>query len=172
MMFLIITWDYFLFKRDRKNLKSNLYIIYRLNEAKEDLKDFDEKKPSEDSDEDISNTSIKTHKCTICSRSFMSQISLQDHLWSHIPKERRIERRTVMKTNCSTNGILQVNADSNASGNFICPICSKRISTKGNLKVHLETHRPKGKYGCDICGRMYVIVIFYLLFIKKSMIID
>lgn len=35
-----------------------------------------------------------------------------------------------------------------------CPICGKIISTKGNLKVHLETHRPKGKYGCDICGRM------------------
>lgn len=37
---------------------------------------------------------------------------------------------------------------------YSCPICGKKISTKGNLKVHLETHRPKGKYGCDICGRM------------------
>lgn len=38
---------------------------------------------------------------------------------------------------------------------FCCPICGKRISTKGNLKVHLDTHRPKGKYGCDICGRIF-----------------
>lgn len=37
---------------------------------------------------------------------------------------------------------------------YKCPICSKIISTKGNLKVHLETHRPKGKYACDICGRV------------------
>lgn len=37
---------------------------------------------------------------------------------------------------------------------YRCPICNKMISTKGNLKVHLETHRPKGKYACDICGRV------------------
>ena len=131
-------------------------MFLRLHEVKdEDSKDFNEKKPSEDSDEDILNTSAKSHKCSICTRSFMSQISLQEHLWSHIPKERRLERRSMLKPHLySTNGVLQVNGDSNASGNFICPICSKRISTKGNLKVHLETHRPKGKYGCDICGRM------------------
>ncbi|KAF5281652.1 hypothetical protein FQA39_LY17750 [Lamprigera yunnana] len=38
---------------------------------------------------------------------------------------------------------------------FKCPVCGKIISTKGNLKVHLETHRPKGKYGCNICGRIF-----------------
>lgn len=155
---------------DEQDLKMSptepLSLVNKLHERKDDLKDDDndivdddddddDKKPSEESDEDISNTSIKSHKCTICSRSFMSQISLQDHLWSHIPKERRLERRTMLKSHYSTNGVLQVNADSNASGNFICPICSKRISTKGNLKVHLETHRPKGKYGCDICGRIF-----------------
>lgn len=35
-----------------------------------------------------------------------------------------------------------------------CPICGKIISNKGNLKIHLETHRPKGRYACDFCGRM------------------
>lgn len=39
---------------------------------------------------------------------------------------------------------------------YACPVCGKVVSTKGNLKVHVETHRPKGKYACDICGRMYV----------------
>lgn len=38
---------------------------------------------------------------------------------------------------------------------FTCPVCGKVISTKGNLKVHLATHRPKGKYECDICGRIF-----------------
>jgi len=58
----------------------------------------------------------------------------------------------------SSRGVLHTNTNpSVTNGNnmrFVCPICGKKISTKGNLKVHLETHRPKGKYGCDICGRV------------------
>ncbi|KAB0800149.1 hypothetical protein PPYR_08029 [Photinus pyralis] len=48
-----------------------------------------------------------------------------------------------------------VQIDQENNFRFTCPICGKVISTKGNLKVHLETHRPKGKYGCEICGRIF-----------------
>lgn len=58
----------------------------------------------------------------------------------------------------SSRGVLHTNTNPSVTNSnnmrFVCPICGKRISTKGNLKVHLETHRPKGKYGCDICGRV------------------
>lgn len=37
---------------------------------------------------------------------------------------------------------------------FTCPQCNKKLSSKGNLKVHLDTHKPKGKFNCDKCGRM------------------
>lgn len=37
---------------------------------------------------------------------------------------------------------------------FTCNVCGKRLSTKGNLKVHLDTHKPKGKFTCEKCGRM------------------
>lgn len=37
---------------------------------------------------------------------------------------------------------------------FTCPQCGKKLSSKGNLKVHLDTHKPKGKFNCDKCGRM------------------
>lgn len=99
---------------------------------------------------------MKPHECTICARSFISQIGLQNHLWSHLPKDKRLDGKPILRSQqvYSTNGVLHTNTDNNSSGNFVCPICSKKISTKGNLKVHLETHRPKGKYGCDICGRM------------------
>lgn len=35
-----------------------------------------------------------------------------------------------------------------------CPVCGKVATSKENLKVHVETHRPKGKYECKKCGRM------------------
>ncbi|GLH14396.1 Zinc finger protein weckle [Gryllus bimaculatus] len=55
----------------------------------------------------------------------------------------------------SSRGVLHTNTAVTSVMRFVCPICGKKISTKGNLKVHLETHRPKGKYGCDICGRVF-----------------
>ncbi|XP_017891888.1 zinc finger protein 177-like [Ceratina calcarata] len=122
-------------------------------EKKEEMDDDTQ----EDAQEVVSNVSSKPHECTICTRSFVSQIALQNHLWSHLPKDKQTDGKPILRSQqvYSTNGALHVNADSNSSGNFVCPICSKKISTKGNLKVHLETHRPKGKYGCDICGRIF-----------------
>ncbi|XP_050466731.1 zinc finger protein 493-like isoform X3 [Cataglyphis hispanica] len=126
-------------------------------EEDEEKKDESESKLYEDSEKITSNTSTKPHECTICARSFISQIGLQNHLWSHLPRERRFDGKPILRSQhvYSTNGVLHTNSDNNSSSNFICPICSKKISTKGNLKVHLETHRPKGKYGCDICGRIF-----------------
>ncbi|KYM79039.1 Serendipity locus protein H-1 [Atta colombica] len=123
----------------------------------EEKKDESESKSHEDDEKIISNLSEKPHECTICTRSFISQIGLQNHLWSHLPKERRFDGKPILQSQhvYSINGVLHTNSDNNSSSNFICPICSKKISTKGNLKVHLETHRPKGKYGCDICGRIF-----------------
>ncbi|KYN31462.1 hypothetical protein ALC56_14343 [Trachymyrmex septentrionalis] len=134
------------------------YFFYRNTEVEdEEKKDESESKSHEDSEKIISNLSEKPHECTICTRSFISQIGLQNHLWSHLPKERRFDGKPILQSQhvYSINGVLHTNSDNNSSSNFICPICSKKISTKGNLKVHLETHRPKGKYGCDICGRIF-----------------
>lgn len=129
-------------------------------EEEEDKNDESETKATEDSKKNVSNSIAKPHECTICTRSFISQIGLQNHLWSHLPRERRFDGKPILRSQhvYSTNGVLHTNSDNNSSSNFVCPICSKKISTKGNLKVHLETHRPKGKYGCDICGRMYVCI--------------
>lgn len=130
-------------------------------EEEEEKRDGSSTKSHENGGKAVSNVGTKPHECTICTRSFISQIGLQNHLWSHLPRERRFDGKPILRSQhvYSTNGVLHTNGDNNTSNNFICPICSKKISTKGNLKVHLETHRPKGKYGCDICGRMYVYII-------------
>lgn len=139
-----------------------MFRLLRNTEAEaeeEEKRDNSETKLHEGNGKTVSNT-VKPHECTICARSFISQIGLQNHLWSHLPRDRRFDGKPILRSQhvYSTNGVLHTNGDSNTSSNFICPICSKKISTKGNLKVHLETHRPKGKYGCDICGRMCVCI--------------
>ncbi|XP_057331282.1 zinc finger and BTB domain-containing protein 49-like [Microplitis mediator] len=118
----------------------------------------------EEQEEEEQNESLnKQFNCTLCSRGFESQINLQNHLWSHLPRAESHcdDPKSIssalnnINNNNPNNGILMPNTSENSSGSFICPICNKKISTKGNLKVHLETHRPKGKYGCDICGRIF-----------------
>ncbi|XP_011504407.1 PREDICTED: zinc finger protein 771-like [Ceratosolen solmsi marchali] len=150
-------------KRCDNNENDDLDII-------EDGKDAESEEEEDDLEnvEDLTNSKVKQHDCKICAKSFSSQIVLQDHLWSHLPTTTSdirdyVDDATSILRNekeCEGDGALMsqnnsCSENSLLSGNFICPICSKRISTKGNLKVHLETHRPKGKYGCDICGRIF-----------------
>ncbi|KAL7298791.1 hypothetical protein TKK_0008535 [Trichogramma kaykai] len=132
----------------------------------------------DDHDSSSRSTDRRQHVCKVCAKSYGSQLALQNHLWSHLPTDQkdvehrhnRQHRRFADVVNGSSQSSLPQprgsDDDELASGArildtvnemdcFICPICGKKISTKGNLKVHLETHRPKGKHGCDICGRIF-----------------
>ncbi|KAJ8923740.1 hypothetical protein NQ315_010321 [Exocentrus adspersus] len=121
----------------------------------------------------------KQYSCSVCPRSFTSELALHNHSWSHssYPKKNfngysnipvvqyELENQTE-RSDSSTSSNDRDEADDESdyvdiaeeefqNNKFSCPICGKIISTKGNLKVHLETHRPKGRYGCDICGRIF-----------------
>lgn len=121
----------------------------------------------------------KPYVCDICSRKYTSEIALQNHMWSHAPYPNRIfnsynlneikpqlqlqymeDRQDGPEMSSSDEKEEEDDSDDlehdhdYPTKRVTCPICGKIISTKGNLKVHLETHRPKGRYGCDICGRM------------------
>lgn len=125
-----------------------LFFIDQTSSDFSDVSDDEEKIKTKEfsKDQKISEEMTKqnddAYNCTMCVDEFSSESDLQD-LW---PQDETMNEK-------SQDDDLQTNSDG-AGDIFICPICSKNISTKGNLKVHLETHRPKGKYGCDICGRM------------------
>lgn len=114
------------------------------------LSDTDSLASKDKSEDEAFNLSDTLYICNICPKSFTTENNLAKHLNDHIPKSKRI-----LTNNHNGNSHLQQDSSSTSNeAEFSCPICGKVISTKGNLKVHLETHKPKGKYACDICGRM------------------
>ncbi|KAG8293223.1 hypothetical protein J6590_023383 [Homalodisca vitripennis] len=128
--------------------------------------DMDDSEPPQSSKDQVNGSGdtkeAKPYQCTVCPRGFNSEISLQNHLWSHL--SRKVLSDTDLNSRLrshkkgsvfSSNGVLHTIRDLPLTHPYLCPICGRQISTKGNLKVHLETHRPKGKYDCDICGRIF-----------------
>ncbi|CAG9772234.1 unnamed protein product [Ceutorhynchus assimilis] len=110
--------------------------------------------------ENSENTCI-IYLCSICKRSFTTNLALQDHMYVHSAKRtlslifnKFQENLTTVYVNSSET---THNGETQEDESILnkCPICAKHISSKGALKVHLETHRPKGQYGCDICGRVF-----------------
>lgn len=86
--------------------------------------------------------------CYICREEFETNILLQEHLGTHLLKHKNtlgIKRKKSRRSR---------NKGTKGSSQFKCIVCGKVLSTKGNLKVHVDTHKPKGKYSCEKCGRM------------------
>lgn len=114
----------------------------------------------------------KSYDCNDCRRRFVTESQLQSHISNHLSQNRilqnnhkNIKVEDVRDEVKPVKNLEDRSSSSSSEGEstentnvlrYTCPICSKIISTKGNLKVHLETHRPKGKYACDICGRVLV----------------
>jgi DNA-directed RNA polymerase subunit RPC12/RpoP len=52
--------------------------------------------------------------------------------------------------NCLYTHKKTVHADQRS---FVCHICGKTMSTLGNLKGHLETHKEASNVQCEVCGK-------------------
>lgn len=135
--------------------------------------DDDETRSAEETIQAIVEKEMKPLICSSCPMTFSTQSALQEHILNHlIDKQKLAEQKaaaeskekketkekkpvsaptTIQKKTAATPKKRRKRA---CTSRFSCTMCGKKLSTKGNLKVHLETHKPKGKFNCDKCGRM------------------
>lgn len=151
------------------------------NSEQEDLEEDDDEEsddetmhnsPSGSSESENSENTCIIYLCSICKRNFTTNKALQEHVYTHSAsytktiltysfnnKFHTLPALFISSTNIGTHKDETTEDGNNTETQdegvvYKCPICAKDILSKGALKVHLETHRPKGQYGCDICGRV------------------
>lgn len=105
---------------------------------------------------------LKPLKCPTCPELLKTEQDLKEHILGHMLAKHeqdelnaeKEEEKVKLKQILDELVPRKRTRRKPTSSRFTCPTCKKKLSTKGNLKVHLETHKPKGKFSCDKCGRM------------------
>jgi len=109
----------------------------------------------------ISKSSSEVHQCNLCTKSFKSQSSLDDHLKYHADRSKILKRKLIFD---EKNGENQNKIGRNVkSQNYVSNIenrnqktkdCNKYITTHNKSNIHSE--QLKQQMICDICHKKFV----------------
>ena len=99
---------------------------------------------------------LKCHKCTCCSKSYVTLFSLQNHV-----KKEHSGLRPYKCHQCAkgfkTFSKLKLHILTHTGNKcHICPHCDKGFITKTGLKIHVNTHTRKMVYPCPQCDRQFL----------------
>ncbi|XP_065346164.1 zinc finger protein 660-like isoform X1 [Cloeon dipterum] len=101
--------------------------------------------------------SDKPFECDECRKRYITKSALVSHKVSkHAPPKARVTceicGNTFSHPNCLYTHKRTVHGDQR---HFVCHVCGKTMSTLGNLKGHLETHKESCNIQCEFCGKRF-----------------
>jgi len=95
-----------------------------------------------------------------------SENAYEGKLWNSVERESKIEAASAVEGNFGNVVSIHHNAtgtdqtpqnltSSTAVKPFPCPICGKRFSQKGNMKMHQRVHTGEKPFACPTCGKRF-----------------
>ncbi|XP_063700791.1 zinc finger protein 62-like [Culicoides brevitarsis] len=91
--------------------------------------------------------------CNICSKKFVNQAALKNHLKVHDEQKCEECGETYLSPSDLRNHIRMDHADNNKM--YKCNYCPKRFRTPSHRTDHENTHNTENKYQCDICQNFF-----------------
>ena len=93
----------------------------------------------------------KANSCNLCSKSFLSARKLGKHKLAHT--------RVKICSECGKSVIpnsmrFHMKTHERRTGNLSCNICSKTLSSKKFLELHMEAHAHAQPKTCELCGKI------------------
>ncbi|XP_026739444.1 zinc finger protein 567-like isoform X2 [Trichoplusia ni] len=117
----------------------------------------DDKRQSDDGDEDQKGMGIKPFPCPTCTRSFHTELALKNHNWVHTC-ETKTDKQYKCNT-CSESFEYKYNFISHLKehrANGLCQICGRMFRSEKTYVAHMSVHLPSTtSFTCKICGRSY-----------------
>ncbi|XP_076438944.1 uncharacterized protein LOC143277880 [Babylonia areolata] len=100
----------------------------------------------------------KTFDCSVCQKSFASQVELDEHVQGHADEKPFVCE--VCNKGFYSSGLLNKHKKQHASSKHVCNVCNETFKSGAGLKEHKKTHAPPSRPTpkevlCELCGKKF-----------------
>ncbi|KAL3267908.1 hypothetical protein HHI36_007046 [Cryptolaemus montrouzieri] len=96
----------------------------------------------------------KRFSCEVCSKKFLSNTRLNDHMRIH-NNERPYKCNECDMTFTLSSNLKRHKKRHTGEKSYFCEVCGRGFIQKHTLTVHMRLHNGETPYVCDICGKGY-----------------
>ncbi|VVC38655.1 Calcineurin-like phosphoesterase domain, ApaH type,Zinc finger C2H2-type,Zinc finger, RING/FYVE/PHD- [Cinara cedri] len=105
----------------------------------------------------------KTHICNICSKSFIYNSKLNQHIRERHTREKPYSCDICGAVFTQNNSLVRHYRTHTGEKPYPCNICGRKFSLKFILNNHYKIHTGEKPYSCNICGKKFAMKYYLVL---------